>query len=224
VKPDRKNIFYIFTLGAFAVLPTIISGTVFLYLYRHRELLSHSSTEALVIFFTVTALTMALAITPTTFIAIIAGYFFSWKGLAAVVLSYVVASVIGISFGRLLNRLGIKLNVKGEKLERLLHNLDHNQFLFVAFARLSPVLPFAMTNIALSTLRIKWPQYLSGSFVGMLPRTVVFFWAGKNADDIWSFAADPSLEGLYKLIPLLLILASSIGLIWVVRKNMKKLD
>ena len=218
-KSRRKNIFYVFALAAFAVLPSLISGTIFYYLYRH-QVIDYSSGQGAILFFSVSALTMAFALTPTTFIAIISGYFFSWNGLAGLVAAYVAASVLGVFLGKALERMGVKLDSeKNTRLATLLKNLDNKQFLFVAFARLSPVLPFAMTNIALSSLKIKWKEYILGSLIGMLPRTVVFFWAGKNAKDIWSFAVHPSLSGFYKLAPLLLVLISTIGLLRIIGKN-----
>lgn len=166
---------------------------------------------------------MALAITPTTFVAIISGYFFSWQGLIGIIISYTFASVLGLLFGKGIQKLGIAYHPKpGSKFERLLNNFGNDEFMLIAFARLSPVLPFAMTNVALSSLNLRWTNYILASLAGMLPRTFISFWAGKNATDIWNFALNPSVGGASRLIPIILVLVSSIGLYWVVKKRMKK--
>jgi uncharacterized membrane protein YdjX (TVP38/TMEM64 family) len=166
---------------------------------------------------------MAFAITPTTFIAILAGYFFSWTGLIGIVCSYILASILGILIGKALQKSGIKYTPKpGSKFEKLLNNFGDNEFMLIAFARLSPVLPFAMTNIALSSIHLRWKNYLSGSVVGMLPRTFLFFWAGKNAQDIWNLVKHPSLDGVGKIVPVIFIIISTLGLYWVIKKKLNR--
>jgi uncharacterized membrane protein YdjX (TVP38/TMEM64 family) len=217
----KKNSLYILFLGVLGILPTFISSYLTYILYKNSELLTNTTAWETMIFFCIVTFTMALAITPTTFVAIIAGYFFSWAGLIGILISYVMASILGVFFGRGLQKFGLKYTPKpGSKFEKLLNNFGKNEFLLIAFARLSPVLPFAMTNVALSSINLKWKNYIAGSLVGMLPRTLLFFWAGKNAGDIWKFVSKPSLDGAYRLVPLALVVISSVGLYWIVKQKM----
>jgi uncharacterized membrane protein YdjX (TVP38/TMEM64 family) len=213
----KNNKPYAILLGFLAVFPTVLSGTIAYFLHSHETLLSSSSTFW---FFLIATFTMAFAITPTTFIAIISGYFFSWWGLVGIVISYAFASIIGLKATRWLAEKGwYKADDEG-KLQSLLNQLSHKPLLFIIFARLSPILPFAMTNAAMATLKIKWRDYLLGSIIGMLPRTFIFFWAGKNAGNIWNFVAHPSLGGLQKMVPVLLILVSTLGLFVIMKRKM----
>ncbi|MFC7667743.1 hypothetical protein ACFQT0_10365 [Hymenobacter humi] len=51
------------------------------------------------LYFVVIAITMAFAFTPTTFVAIVTGYYFGWLGLPGMVVAYALASVIGYEPG-----------------------------------------------------------------------------------------------------------------------------
>ena len=94
--------------------------------------------------------------------------------------------------------------------------------MMVIFGRLSPLLPFAMMNIAFSSIKVTWGNYLAGSLLGMLPRTLVFFYTGIKVTEIWSFLKHPSLDGFLSVVPVVLIIISTAGLVWLIRKSMKK--
>jgi uncharacterized membrane protein YdjX (TVP38/TMEM64 family) len=218
-KLSGKSTLFRLILLVVAAMPSLLSGASFYFLYNNQEIFTDSG-RIQYLFFFVSTFTMAFALTPTTFIAVISGYFFSWPGLPALVVSYMAASVLGLLAGRQLSKRGIRLSDGGnKKLDQLLERLENRQLLFIFFARLSPVLPFAMTNIALSSFSLRWRDYLLGSLAGMLPRTLVFFWTGMNAMDIWAFAQNPNLEGSYKVLPVALILVSVLGLLWVAKKK-----
>ena len=217
----KKNSAYFLFLTAIGSMPTLISAYTIFLLHSNSSILENCTILQLICFFSITTLTMALALTPTTFVAILAGYFFSWTGLVGILISYIMASILGLLIGKGLKKWNIGYTPKPDsKFEKLLNNFGDNEFFLIAFARLSPVLPFAMTNIALSSLQLKWKNYIGGSILGMLPRTFLFFWAGKNAGDIWAFVKKPSLGGAYELIPIAFILISSLGLYWIVKKRM----
>lgn len=219
----KKNSLYFILLTLLGILPTIISSFILYILYENSHFLENPSLTITGIFFFITTFTMALAITPTTFIAIVSGYFFSWMGLTGIIISYIFASVFGLLIGRGLRKFGIAYQPKaGSKFEKLLTNFGDQEFLLIAFARLSPVLPFAMTNVALSSVDLRWKNYITGSIVGMLPRTFLFFWAGKNATDIWGFISKPSLEGSYEIIPIILVLVSTFGLYAIIKQKLQQ--
>ncbi len=218
-----NNSLYFFLLALLGIMPTIISSYILYLLYSNSHFLENPSAAITITFFCITSFTMALAITPTTFIAIISGYFFSWTGLIGISISYIFASVFGLLIGRGLQKFGIAYTPKaGSKFEKLLTNFGDREFMLIAFARLSPILPFAMTNVALSSINLRWKNYLLGSLAGMFPRTFIFFWAGKNAADIWTFVSNPTLGGVYKLLPVALILVSTVGLYLIIKKKLQQ--
>jgi len=54
----------------------------------------------------------------------------------------------------------------------------------VLLTRLSPVLPFAILGVFYGATRIRFRPYLLASFVGMLPGTVLYVYAGDMAGDL----------------------------------------
>lgn len=205
----------------FAVVPTFFSAYVILLVREYEHLLQGG--EGFVIFFSFATFTMAFALTPTTFIAILSGYFFSWLGIIGVVLAYLVASLLGLWFGKKINTwfVGGFLG-EDEKLQLFFSRLKENTLLMVIFGRLSPVLPFSMMNIAFASIKVPLKSYLVGSLLGMFPRTFIFFYAGMNVKEIWAFLMDPTLEGFTAIVPVILVIVSSAGLLWLGVRSWKK--
>ena len=92
----------------------------------------------------------------------------------------------------------------------------------VAYMRLSPVMPFAMMNVFLASLPIKMYNYIMGSMLGMLPRTLLLFWAGMNAVEIWNFVQSPTIDGIWQMLPLLLVFVAIAGLIYIFKSVLKE--
>nr|MDQ3323164.1 VTT domain-containing protein [Acidobacteriota bacterium] len=67
--------------------------------------------------------------------------------------------------------------------------------LVITLLRLSPAMPFALTNLLMTAARVPLSAFLIGTLIGMLPRSaaVVFFGAGLSELDfnepfnIWTF-------------------------------------
>jgi uncharacterized membrane protein YdjX (TVP38/TMEM64 family) len=55
----------------------------------------------------------------------------------------------------------------------LLEKAERDGWRMVAIVRLIPALPHSVANTALALTRIGWVDYLIGSFLGMLPMTLV---------------------------------------------------
>jgi len=196
---------------------------MFFFLSGHENFFSKDSTVSFFSFFTAAAFTMSFALTPTTFIAILSGYLFSWKGLLGVLLSYLGAMIAGLLLGKKLSAWFVGGFIdEDEKLKDFFARLKEKTFLMVVLGRLSPLLPFAMMNIAFASIKVRWGYYLAGSILGMLPRTLVAFYLGMNAPEIYSFARHPTREGLMNVATILLIIISTAGIIWLVRTTLQK--
>ena len=200
--------------AAVAILPWLVSGYIIFFLQGYESLMENWTPLVYVAYFTLVTITMGLAITHTTFIAILSGYFFSWYGMPGIIISYLLASVIGLALGKLLCR-----TVAGgylsdlPKFKQFFERLKSNSFQLVIYGRLSPVLPFALMNTAFASVDISWRNYIWGSLFGMLPRTLVFFYAGMKAGEIWQFIEKPTIDGFYSILPVVLLVVSSLGLI-----------
>jgi uncharacterized membrane protein YdjX (TVP38/TMEM64 family) len=221
---DTGGIRYVLLLMIFAVFPTFFSSSV-IYFFRDKFFTDAIEWHDALMFFLFSILVMSLALTPTTLVAILSGYFFDWTGLVPLLLAYMAACVLGLQTGRLLNRFIVgKWLFQNKKLQLFFEKLHQHEFLLVFFGRLSPVLPFAMMNIAFASIKLNMRRYLLASITGAFPRTFLFFYIGRNATEIWDFVLHPTLEGSVSLIPLILVIVSSLGLIWILRNILQPVD
>lgn len=84
----------------------------------------------------------------------------------------------------------------------------------VALLRLSPVVPFNLLNYALSLTRIRWKDYATASFLGMLPATAMFVYLGSVVDA----AVRPQGRTPLEWALLAAGLAATVAVTWVVTR------
>lgn len=141
------------------------------------------------------------ALLPTNVLGVLCGWAFGFPlgiGLhltaivgAALISSRVLSPLVGDNFQRFLAR-----HEKAAVLRQAL--LDRNfkrTTLIITLLRLSPAMPFALTNLLMTAARVPLSAFLIGTFVGMLPRSaaVVFFGAGlselnlREPFNVWTF-------------------------------------
>lgn len=99
----QKNFSTLFTMFLLVAVPLLGSASLLGLLYEKQELLRHLSLGQMLLYFVVIAFTMAFALTPTTFVAIITGYYFGWSGLPGMVLAYALAAAIGYELAKRLD-------------------------------------------------------------------------------------------------------------------------
>lgn len=125
------------------------------------------------------ALLMGLALLPTTLIALASGFYFGWISLPFLILGYSMASVLGYSLGKITN-MGFTdlLFKKNPKFREAVESRKEKEGSLVFFVRISPVVPFAVSNFLFASLNIKLWKVLVFGIPGMLTRTVIAFAAG----------------------------------------------
>ena len=92
----------------------------------------------------------------------------------------------------------------------------------IILSRISPVLPFAFMTFVLSLLRVDRLKFLVASMLGMLPRTLFFFWVGTQAQNIITLLNDPSAGNEGKILVIALIIISLFGLYYIFNRALKK--
>lgn len=128
------------------------------------------------------ALLMGLALLPTTLIALASGFYYGWFSLPFLILGYSLASVLGYTLGKVTNMgLTEKLFKKNPKFHAALEARKEKEGSLVFFVRISPVVPFAVSNFLFASLNIKLWKVLIYGIPGMLTRTVLAFAAGVAA-------------------------------------------
>ncbi|MFN3997032.1 TVP38/TMEM64 family protein [Algoriphagus sp.] len=142
-----------------------------------------------------TAVSLGLALLPTTLTALATGYFFGWIGFPGLFIGYLLANVIGYTLGKTLNAnfLPLLSIQKPEFKQQLERRIEHPESL-IFFVRISPVIPFAISNFLFASLKIDLKKVLLYGIPGMLPRTLIAFGTGLLASsflDAQSAMNDP---------------------------------
>ena len=211
-------------VGFYALAPTLISASLFLLFHPYLNRMTQSFPSTL-IFYVATIPGMAFGLTPTTVIAIVSGYYFGWPGLLLLAAAYPLAALTGVvTSSAFQTQTTGRTTFSHPGLASLAKAIGHRQFLFFFFCRLSPFLPFAMTNAAISGMKVQWLPFLSGSLTGMFPRTLLFFLAGSQTRDILAFLENPSTEGLQQLAMPVFLLISVAGLYLVLKKALQEIQ
>jgi uncharacterized membrane protein YdjX (TVP38/TMEM64 family) len=138
---------------------------------------------------------MGLALLPTTFLAAVSGFLFGWEAFGWLFVAYNLAALLGYAWGKKLG--GDSLDIllaKYPKANRLLEKKENIGEL-VFFGRLSPILPFAVSNLFFALLGTGWRKLLVFGSLGMLPRTLLVFWSGTLAKDLYAAIEQEGISG-----------------------------
>lgn len=170
---------------------------------------------------TIGALLMGLALLPTTLIALASGFYFGWVSLPFLILGYSLASILGYGLGKVTNMgLTEKLFKKNPKFRAALESRKGKEGSLVFFVRISPVVPFAVSNFLFANMNIKIWKVLVFGIPGMLTRTVIAFAAGVLASSY--LAAQESMNSpLQWGIGITLLIIGLVGIYSYVKKSRK---
>ncbi len=115
----------------------------------------------------------SLIFIPRTFLGIAAGLLFGfvWGSVLAIT-GALAGAAAGFALWRWIGEGQIDLEAT-PWLGPLLEKAERDGWRMVAIVRLIPALPHSLANTALALTRIGWADYLIGSFLGMLPMTLV---------------------------------------------------
>lgn len=187
--------------AATAVVPIVNSTLLLVFAAAAGNWLRANWEIGTVIYVLLVWLVCGFALLPTNVIGILCGWAFGFPlGIclhllaivgASLVSTYVLSPLVGDNLQKFL--------VRHEKAKILHKTLLDKSFkrttLVITLLRLSPAMPFALTNLLVTAARVPLSSFLIGTFVGMLPRSaaVVFFGAGlselnfNEPFNIWTF-------------------------------------
>lgn len=166
------------------------------------------------LFLLLTAVLAGYSLTPTHASSLLAGMAFG-VGLGSLL------ALLGTALAAALGFVTLRRLLRGRVLEALAHHpraeaihreLDRGGGLrsttFLALIRLSPVVPFAATNLLMSTTGVRLLPFLAASMLGLAPRIVAVVWIGSSLSELdLSQAADQRL--------LVLGIAATLGVLWI---------
>lgn len=211
-----------------AIVPLTVSSLVTVYVLQYEAEIATFGTLAWTLYFVGSCLTMALALTPTTFIATLSGYFLGMAAAPFVVLAYILASFLGyqlthiVDNGHFVETIRELPGGRGEKALRFLEGVKSNQFGLIVMARISPVLPFALMNVMLPIAGVKLRAFLLAGTLGMLPRTLFFIWLGSQAQELRTLIEEGGSGGTSQIIFIILLIISVLGLLYYGQRILKK--
>jgi uncharacterized membrane protein YdjX (TVP38/TMEM64 family) len=221
----KNNKFSFGLLLLLVILPFLVSSSLILLAIRYDEVIRNFHVDSWCLFYLCASFTMALAMTHTTFIALLSGYFLGLKAIPFVVLSYFLASIMGYFLAQRVDKGKFMSSLQGiPGINSIVDNLKKKEVSVIILARISPILPFAMMNMLLSYLGADLKKFLWAGFIGMLPRTILSIWIGSQGDNIRSLFENSSQGNLVKISFVLLLMLSVIGLYYVIMKAVKNVQ
>jgi uncharacterized membrane protein YdjX (TVP38/TMEM64 family) len=215
-----------FFVSVIAVFLPILGSLLSLYIiFSYPEITEWIKNYA-TLFFIVTAFTMAILLTPTTFIASLSGFLFGLSSLVYVVPAYLLASLLGYMFGRHLDKGRLlKSMVDIDNKELLKNTVESNPFWFVILCRISPILPFGLMNLLLPAFGVKIKEFITAGTLGMLPRTTLFVWFGSVAQNlIEALNSGDGDIGFKFYMTSILVIVSSFGLLYLFKRKLRQLS
>ena len=159
------------------------------------------------------SLLVGLAFLPTTLTAMASGFFWGWTVFPHLVIACLLANVLGYSLGKWLNAdFRTLLYARHPGLKEEIERRTDQPAGLVFFVRISPVIPFAISNFLFASLGIPLKQIIRYGLPGMLPRTILAFATGKAANTFLD--AQATLQDPEQWLAIGILLVGSIWGIW----------
>ncbi|RFP63797.1 DedA family protein [Hymenobacter lapidiphilus] len=205
------------------VLPIIGDSVLTWTLHENPHWLQNPSLGLMLLYFVVVAATMTLSLTHTTVVVLITAFFFGWEGFPGMLLAYMLAAYGGYLIAHNLDKGKlIRLLEQFPKAHAVMGEMRADSWRLVLLTRLSPVLPFAMITFILTVMGVPKQQFLTASVIGMLPRTLFFYWLGTKAQDVLLLIQNPDTGTAGKVLVAVLLAVSAFGLYFVFTRALKR--
>lgn len=196
-------------VSIFPFLGSLILGT------QYEELGQLALTSPLdhLLLLVILSLLVGLAILPTTLTAVSAGFFWGWVVFPHLVAAYFLANVLGYALGKFLNAdFRTLLYARQPSLKEEIESRLAQPARLIFFVRISPVIPFAISNFLFASLGISLSKVVRYGIPGMLPRTLLAFATGMAANTFLD--AQAALQDPEQWLTVLILLLGSIWGIW----------
>ena len=222
IRTNRNSFIFLLLL---IILPFIASSLIVFFAVNYENQIVGFGLGEWIMVYIVASITMALALTHTTFVALIGGFFLGWASIFYMLPAYILASSIGYKLANLIDKGTFIESIKSiPGVVPIVDNIKKKEVLIIFFSRISPVLPFAMMNALLSILKADFKKYLLFGSLGMLPRSLLFIWLGIQGRDIKNLLENPTGNLVSKLSFIVLMIISVFGLFYVFRNITKNIE
>lgn len=218
---NKKKLLSVLGSVSLVVLPLISSSWLSWYVVNNEQQINQLSYSTWFLFAFVCCLASAVAITPPTFLALVFGYFLGWKSLPLLFFLNMTAILL-VNLVFKLFKFEISETFLGSKAVRLLERIKQDELKIIFFTKISPVLPFALTNVIFAISGAKTRNILLGGFLGMIPRTVLAVWSSLQIRNIKQLLENPNQDSKSQAVIIALFLLSVLGLVLILQKNLSK--
>ncbi|RYU95661.1 TVP38/TMEM64 family protein [Emticicia agri] len=222
MKHVSKYSFALISSVCLTIIPLLFTSVLTLWVIAHETEIGGYSGKVWALITVLCCLTSTIAFTPPTFLALVFGYFLGWHAILPLFTLNMVAIFLVNLITRWLDKDRFKTYLsENSKVRNILENIKHQELKIIFFAKLSPVLPFALTNFVFALSGAKLRNILSGGFFGMIPRTVLAVWTGYQAKEIRRLLENPNEGNLQKILLIVLLVASIAGIFYFLQPRKK---
>lgn len=219
----QQNTSTLVSLVLLTLLPLAGDSVLAWSLHENQTWLAQPTAWHMLLYFIVVAATMTLSLTHTTVVVLVTAFFFGWQGFPGMLLTYMLAAYGGYLIAHSLDQGKlIQLLERFPKAHAVMHELRRDSWRLVLLTRLSPVLPFALITFILAVVGVPRRQFLTASVLGMLPRTLFFYWLGTKAQDVLLLIQDPDTGTAGKVLVVVLMAVSLFGLYFLFTRALKR--
>jgi len=191
------------------VMPLLTSSFITYAVITHEPTFAQWTTSEWVLVTLVCAVSSTFALTPPTFLALVFGYFLGWAALLPVLVLNIAAILLVNRLVRFMDQQQVLAYVEtNPRAKRVLTQIRQRELWFIFFAKLSPVLPFALTNLVFALSGARLRNILLGGFMGMVPRTILAVGAGLQAKELRRLLEHPNEASGMQLATIGLLVAS----------------
>ncbi len=176
--------------GLAMVLPAIGSATLLLMIYEIAPWLQDKRELGFFVFVLCMSVLSGFALLATNVLGIVSGFAFDFQfGILAQILGIIGASTIMFYLAKRYARENLKAIIESKPKFRAIHFALLNKnflrtLLIITLIRLSPAMPFAVTNFTLSAAGVSLRTFLLGTFLGMLPRSAAIVFVGSSLAEL----------------------------------------
>ncbi|MDX2188718.1 MAG: VTT domain-containing protein [Bacteroidota bacterium] len=181
----KGNVLLALFLLILIVAPIFFSGNLIWLLTDNYFFFQNLHPLDISLIYLIFSVTIAFSLTPSSFIALFGGYLFGYVSLVYCIPALIVAQSIGYFVSKLLDSASTLQWLKSiPSIDNYLTKIDRKQREFIVIIRLTPIVPFAISNILLQVLGVNFKNFTSYGLLGMLPRTLIFAIIGHSISDI----------------------------------------
>jgi uncharacterized membrane protein YdjX (TVP38/TMEM64 family) len=182
-------------LIAMYILPAISNLTIVAVFAANIDDIKYWDTSTLVYLSILLFFTSSFSITSTTLLSIAAGYLFGWISFPILLIMFSIGSLLGYFLASKFDQGTIMGWIqKNEVTYNFIEKLSKRMNLMVFIMRLTPVLPFTVTNILCSYLSVPFRNYFFMGIVGIGTRLIATVYTGTQIKSIVDIDDDPTYK------------------------------